>query len=247
MPRRHNRAQAEAFNANSILGDDYKFTLDPEEAARRKARRRERAEASRLRLAETHQRDWSTCIVDGCKFQVPKRLRGGIEFPVCTPHAVAVWMDVEARAEEPEIQEATAALRARRQAESQEREAQEQAEEDAYQRRYRAGLVPGDIYFIRANGLIKVGWSADVERRLKSYGPGIEVLCVYAGTRQDETTLHQQLTPSRAKGREWYHDDAIMQAFVADAVTKHGRPNIVIRWTAPGDVVAAKRVQRGAR
>lgn len=244
MPRRNARAQHEAFNANTILGDDYRFTLDPEEAAARRARRKERAEAAHKRMAERTKTTWTSCVVPECTFQVPRQLRSGIEFPVCTPHAVAVWMDVEKRSNEPTIKEATEALRARREVIREEWEASERQAEEEYRRRLAAGLVAGHIYFIRANGLVKVGWSGDVESRLRAYGPNIEILCLYPATRQDETTLHRQLKPSRAKGREWYADDKIIAAFVAEAVEKHGPPWVKVEWSGPGKVVAAKRTRR---
>lgn len=246
MPRRNQRAESETVLAKVLLGDDYKFTRDPEEAERRRQARKDRAAAASKRSAESYRATWTRCVVPGCKFQVPKQLRngGGIEFPVCTPHAVAVWMDVEQRSDDPGIQETTAALRARRQVIADEYAAAEAEFEASYQQRYAAGLVDGDIYFIRANGLIKVGWSSNLESRLKSYGPNIEILCVYPGTRQDETTLHRQLKPSRAKGREWYHEDDILQDFIAQAIAKHGAAKIVIPWSAPSAVVASKRTSR---
>ena len=62
----------------------------------------------------------------------------------------------------------------------------------------------GQIYFLRQNGLIKVGWSSNLLNRLKSYGPDVEILCHYPGSRQDETLMHRQLRPYLAKGREWF-------------------------------------------
>jgi hypothetical protein len=244
MPRRNARAQHESFNANVILGEDYKFTLDPEEAAARRKRRQERAEAAQKRLVESTKSTWTRCVVPDCTFQVPRQLRNGIEFPVCTLHAVAVWVDIETRADDPTIQEATAALRARRKVIRAEWEAEEARIEEDYRKRFAAGMVNGHIYFIRANGLVKVGWSSDVESRLRAYGPNIEILCLYPATRQDETTLHRQLKPSRAKGREWYADDPIIQAFVAEALEKYGPPWVKVVWSGPNEIVAAKRTRR---
>lgn len=73
------------------------------------------------------------------------------------------------------------------------------------------------------------------------------MLAHYKGTRRDETALHQNLTPSRAKGREWYHDDAIVRAFISNALREHGEPRFTqARWTEHKPIVAGKRVKRSA-
>lgn len=137
MPRKNHRAKVETFHAKTILGDDYKFTRDPELAAERKARREARAKTAFERMRAAHKREWGKCIVPGCDFQVPRKLRSGIEFPVCTLHAVAVWEDIEGRIDEPEVQQATAALRSRREAIRADLQAEEEAAGVEYQRHYR--------------------------------------------------------------------------------------------------------------
>ena len=71
--------------------------------------------------------------------------------------------------------------------------------------------------------------------RLKAYGPNIELLCHYPGTKQDETTLHRQLRDSLAKGREWYHDDEVLALFINQAIERHGPPkqHLLPYWTEP--------------
>lgn len=89
--------------------------------------------------------------------------------------------------------------------------------------------------------LIKVGWTRDICQRPRSYGASAELLVCYPATRDDETCLHRQLRPALAKGREWYEDGAIVQAFIDEALAKYGLPNVDPMWTTPKPIVAGKR------
>ena len=100
----------------------------------------------------------------------------------------------------------------------------------------------GQIYYVQVSGLIKVGWTSILASRIRSYGPTAKLLANYPGTRSDESNLHKQLAPSRAKGREWYNDDPIIQAFISRVLREHGPPRFTdTGWTTPKQVVAGKR------
>lgn len=142
-----------------------------------------------------------------------------IHVPVCTFHAVAIWRQVQiATMKTPYVDDLL-----------------------MLERVIKAELPkarvttprPEWIYFVALNGLIKVGWSTQLDRRLRDYGPSVEILCHYPGTRQDETELHQILTPFRANGREWYHDSPMIRKLIAEKVAEHGEPHIKAHWTAP--------------
>lgn len=230
----------------SDLGDDYKFTRDVELAAERAEGRRRRRERSAAR-AKRRAAEWTTCLVPGCTLMCPAELQDGIEFPICSIHAAAVWENVERQlnSRNAEMFEALGALQARREAiRSEERKA------DAIEREERAAKVrkpdaQGWIYYVRANGLIKVGWTSDLERRLRAYGANAEILAHYEARRSEEAALHRQLAPSRAKGREWYHDDPIVQAFIYRATREHGQPTVVVAWTEPKPPTTRVRSYRG--
>ncbi len=98
MPRRNHREQlAEAKRVNDeFLGDDYRFTSDPAVAQHRARNRRIRAQQETERWAQSVA-DWTHCIVPGCECNVPPRIVDGIEFPICSLHAAAVWRHVDAR------------------------------------------------------------------------------------------------------------------------------------------------------
>lgn len=240
---RRTRIRARARVDVEKLGDDYRYTNDPALAEERRQRRRERAEAARLEW-QKQAVDWTKCIVLGCKFQTLKQISEGIDFPICSVHAAAVWEAIEHRdkidREEQHLSEAMAAMVARRDAIRLERR-QALAEEDAQRKSdLKADKVEGQIYFIMLGDLVKVGWSSNLRKRLKSYGASAELLAHYPAYRADETHLHQQLKPSRAKGREWYHYDSAIRLYIVTAVAKYGPPTVTVDWTLPKEIVAGK-------
>lgn len=189
--------------------------------------------------------DWSVCVVPGCGNKhgvgffrdVPgtDRRDSDLELPMCFQHsAVVVQMMLPALVREGRFVEAIADLREELEKRRKREEAEEQA---AFMAR-----EDGDIYFVRIGDLIKVGWTRDLWSRLKSYGASAELLVSYPATRQDETNLHRQLTPARAKGREWYEDGQVVAMFIGEALAKYGPPETFDdMWTKPKKVVAGKR------
>jgi hypothetical protein len=72
------------------------------------------------------------------------------------------------------------------------------------------------IYAIRCpDGLIKIGWTADINLRRKPYGadPTI-ILAVRPGSYDEEQDLHRRLRESCARGREYYHPTDEVLGFV---------------------------------
>lgn len=113
------------------------------------------------------------------------------------------------------------------------REQVRDGQERTWEIREAGGHSKGQIYILRANGLIKVGWSGNVVKRFKAYGPDVQILCHYPASRQDETLLHRQLRPYLAKGREWYQDCKLLEDVVAQIVKQHGPPKLSASWTEP--------------
>lgn len=188
--------------------------------------------------------DWSVCVIPGCGEangsgffrNVPKsdRRNPDVELPICYRHsAVIVQMVLPGLARDERFVEALADLR-------EELDKRQKREEAEVQARFMA-RENGEIYFVRIGELVKVGWTRDLWSRLKSYGASAELLVSYPATRQDETTLHRQLTPARAKGREWYEDGQVIAMFVEQALSKYGQPQTFDgMWTKPKRIVAGK-------
>lgn len=202
--------------------------------------RAERQQAARVDKAI----DWSVCIVPGCgeslilwggmKHRNPARRDSTKELPICYIHSAIVWSELvhfHIKRDEfiDQIVEVNAQLSARLAREKVQKKADFLARQD------------GDIYFIKLNGMVKVGWSRDLRQRVRSYGASAELLVSYPATRDDETNLHRQLRPALAKGREWYEDGDVIQSFIAEALSKYGEPSLVVEWTTPKRIVAGKR------
>lgn len=229
MPRSRIRTRLERERDNAAeLGDIYKFTRDPELAARR-------AEARRQRAQTTPYVRFVVCSIRGCKVETPE----SVGIAVCLDHAVEIWELVERADDNPYLRENLPKQIAARDAIRAEHREVERADNKAF---INSPQTVGDIYYARVGTLIKVGWTTDLYERIRSYGPDTELLAHYKGTRSDETNLHRNLKPSRAKGREWYHDDPIIRAFVTRVIRQYGEPRFTeTGWTRPKQVVAGKR------
>lgn len=76
------------------------------------------------------------------------------------------------------------------------------------------------IYGFRTfDGLIKVGYTTDIVKRLGSQGVNRRnlsqrLLFLVPGSYEDEQAIHTWLHPHRARGREYYHPTAEMIEFV---------------------------------
>lgn len=62
------------------------------------------------------------------------------------------------------------------------------------------------VYAVRNRGYVKIGWTSNIEQRIKSLG-SCEILAVAPGTRVDEKELHDRLRGHALRGREWYSTD----------------------------------------
>ena len=209
------------------------------EQRQRDRERRENERWERERLERKRQRtegiDWDTCLVPFCDLTPPSGLPKDLDIrlPLCGGHEAMVWRTVQRYHGRHDIYEATVKLD------------QEQRIRDEADKKRRLANQQGDLYYLRLNGLIKVGWTRDLYDRLRAYGPDVEVLCHYKGSRHDETTLHRNLRPFLARGREWYEDCPAMRDIIAREVERHGEPHVAASWTIPTE--APIRPRKGSR
>lgn len=92
-------------------------------------------------------------------------------------------------------------------------------------RRKRTAPEDGHVYIMLSNSIVKIGWTSDVERRMREYGPGIRILAVMPGTRKDETRLHKKFADLRANRREWFSYHPRIMEEVERIVREHGDPS----------------------
>lgn len=86
------------------------------------------------------------------------------------------------------------------------------------------GDQPGWIYYVLTDGKVKIGYSADVTRRLAAYPPGSDVLAVHPGTLALERQMHHQFAAFRVAGREWFSPAPEILAHCEQVVAEYGDP-----------------------
>ena len=71
---------------------------------------------------------------------------------------------------------------------------------------------------------MKIGYSADVKRRMADYPPGHRLLAVHPGTRELETEMHRRFAGSRDAGREWFRETPDLAEHIAQVLAQFGDP-----------------------
>lgn len=77
----------------------------------------------------------------------------------------------------------------------------------------------GCVYFVQARkmGLIKIGYSTNVQKRLQALSTGcpdaLDLLCVVKGNQRLESSIHQKFAEERVKG-EWFSPSSRILSFI---------------------------------
>lgn len=64
--------------------------------------------------------------------------------------------------------------------------------------------IPGHIYYLLVGDLIKIGYTKNLEQRMRQYPPHSKLLAVHPGTMRTERQMHSMFFNSIAKGKEWF-------------------------------------------
>lgn len=81
------------------------------------------------------------------------------------------------------------------------------------------------IYYVQYAEHIKIGWTTNLERRLKrGFKPGGRLLAVHPGTRSDEAKLHKRFAAYRTHGNEWYAPMPSLLHHIELLKKEHGEP-----------------------
>ncbi len=107
-------------------------------------------------------------------------------------------------------------------------------------------MTKGQVYFIECSGRIKVGFSTDVQSRLRKFSTGsafkFSLIGAIDGTKALERAIHQQLAVHRAHG-EWFEDCSAVRLVIVDLLTSG--PSAIgfieppVRNVAPHEVSAS--------
>lgn len=85
----------------------------------------------------------------------------------------------------------------------------------------------GTIYYLRSGGYYKIGWTANLEQRMKGYPPDTLLLATHPGTKKDENGIHRRFAHLLSHGREWFPLAPEIQDHIARVIATHGPPPAV--------------------
>lgn len=94
----------------------------------------------------------------------------------------------------------------------------------------------GMVYFLRSGAYIKIGWTGNLKRRMRTHSPDSVLLATMPGTREDEAHLHRRFAVHRTHGREWYAMVPALTDHIAAVVREHGEPDPVTFAAKPVQV-----------
>ena len=114
--------------------------------------------------------------------------------------------------------------------------------------RERTKLEGGDVYYIRIDGLIKIGYSQNVFTRMMAYPPTSELLAVEKGTKAVESLRHGQFRLSLEHGREWFRESPDLTQWIAQIREQYGDPSEkAYQFTRPGTSTQVTSKRRRSR
>lgn len=91
----------------------------------------------------------------------------------------------------------------------------------------------GFVYYMRINGQIKIGYTANLRQRSRHYPPGTELLAVEPGTTETERKRHGQFVRDLARGREWFRESDDLHAHIEKLAAEFPVPSeLMHRYTA---------------
>lgn len=75
--------------------------------------------------------------------------------------------------------------------------------------------APGIIYYLKIEDQVKIGFSADLDTRLKAYPPMAKLLATHPGTRETERQMHNKFATQLAERKEWFHEHPELESHMA--------------------------------
>lgn len=200
---------------------------------------RRTADERRKREHQGEQGWGARCIWNGCTEYADYHLR----VCLCLRHALHVTSKVT------EHLDATQSEDDRREREHREARAMSAAKLDAGRDLEPGDPAPGWIYYIRIDDTIKIGYTSDLEQRIRQYPPNATLLALEPGTPKIERARHSLFHAHLAYGREWFKINTELDTWIQQLNVKHGDPSQHhYRLRTPDEkdrrVVASKRANR---
>lgn len=105
----------------------------------------------------------------------------------------------------------------------------------------------GTIYFLRSGPHIKIGWTSNLNKRMRAHAPDSVLLATCPGTRKDENRLHRRFAVHRTHGREWYALVPPLLEHIKGVVRDHGEPPEVQFAAKPVEIRRPHEQRQGPR
>lgn len=85
--------------------------------------------------------------------------------------------------------------------------------------------MPGWVYYISINDMVKIGYTTDITRRMRDYPPASQLIAVHPGTEQLEKMMHHRFRRDLVQGREWFTPSPDLLGHCERVVAQHGDPS----------------------
>jgi hypothetical protein len=86
------------------------------------------------------------------------------------------------------------------------------------------------VYYLEQDGVLKIGHTVNLTRRMSEYPPRAKLLATEPGDRDVEAVRHRQFRNHLVDGREWFRDCDELRDHIADLLQMHGKPVV---YTTP--------------
>ena len=107
----------------------------------------------------------------------------------------------------------------------------------------RPAPAEGVVYYVQVGSHVKIGWTSNLENRMRQYPPNSTLLAQHPGTRKDENHMHRRFAADRTHGREWYVPSASLTRHITNVVREHGQPDTVSFGAKPVEIPMPHRIQ----
>lgn len=92
------------------------------------------------------------------------------------------------------------------------------------------GAKVGTVYYLLVGEAIKIGWTTDLERRMREYSPGAQLLAIETGPRKLELARHHLFNEFLLYGREWFSDGPELREHLKRVIRRNGPPPDLGTW-----------------
>jgi hypothetical protein len=125
-------------------------------------------------------------------------------FPICSRHALAIFRHMaDALDSADPVLRLVAGF-----------EEMDDARAKRYRGERRTGTDASVVYYLLIDGLVKIGYAADLERRLVAYPPTAKVLATEPGGREVESIRLAEFADYKSAGREWFTPGPRLRAHI---------------------------------